>query len=163
MARCRILVRRWLIVVVVASASFAPVAQAQSRPKVEFEFGAWSPQASGSHVKLDAIEIGATGWMTTSFGVTVGGLFGVGNRFRMAKPVVVINRFSVRGDFKIDVGVGWIRFFNRHPLNSYNTAVAEFLVGRRLAGRFGAKAGFGIVPRGDDSFHFLKLVGTVSF
>ena len=83
MARHRALVQRWLVVVVVTSGSFAPVVQAQSRPKGELErepveviaeamleaerhdpehVKRWVVLVDGAETQLDLVEAGAAAY-----------------------------------------------------------------------------------------------------
>ena len=158
----RLCVSGWFLVFLVMALEVGPArttVKAQSHPTGELDIGLWLLPVP-TYVAPLALEYGATGWMTSSFGVAARGV--LGSSLKMGQ-VVVENRFFVKRDFKVDVGIGWIRIFNEHADRDYNTAVIEVLVGYQWPGRFGVKAGLGGIAQADDSILFPKVLASMSF
>ena len=130
--------------VVVAAVAWAAAAQAQTRSRVDLEFG------GGSLAGRPGLVIGATSWVGDHSGVAVRSIFIPESDFERTYwgsglEAQYRHRESVRGDFEIDFGVG-LMFWRPPGWADFSTfETVEVLVRRRLLERLDVKAGFGVV------------------
>lgn len=146
----------------------AAAAGAQERSNGELQAGAW--------LAPGAFEAGVTAWVTDSAGLTARGVFrppaAPGGNLRWAAAMISFRR-TWENDFECNLGVGVVH--TRHVGGVYpagretvhSDVYVELLVGRRLSGRFGVKAGVGVplvVVDADNGFGVApKVLGVVSF
>ena len=153
------------------------VAHAQSRSRVDVEFGGWTLSTWPGFV------MGATGWMNDHSGVAVRGVFVPGSTMRAGSrrrgfETLYRHRGFVR-NVEIDFGIG-LMFVDQEDYFAYGRwrrlrwlalETTELLVGPRFPGRFGVKAGLGfhsaflrLQSGGEDMYADLtvKLMAVVS-
>lgn len=133
------------------AATCCPVADAQTRSRADVEFGGWVMVGQPGFV------MGATGWVNDHSGVVVRGFvvpgFTItGGNFRGFETLYHYRRFV--GDFEINLGAGLMYLTGQESAVARSPTVprdrwsgwiprTDVLVGRRLLGRLGVKAGLG--------------------
>lgn len=146
----------------------AAAAGAQGRSNGELQVGAW--------LVPGAFEAGVTGWVTDSVGLTARGVFrppaAPGGNLRWATAMISFRRTWENG-FECNLGLGVFQtrhvggFYSAGQETVHSDVYVELLVGRRLSGRFGVKAGFGVplvVVDADHGFGIApKVLGVVLF
>ena len=123
------------------------MAEAQTRSRADVEFGGWVMVGQPGFV------MGATGWVNDHSGVVVRGFvvpgFTItGGDFRGFETLYHYRRFV--GDFEINLGAGLMYLTGQEapstmPRGRWSGWIprTDVLVGRRLLGRLGVKAGLG--------------------
>ena len=168
MARRRLGACRWLLAAALLAGPFAAGAGAQVRSNGELLAGAWADPG--------AFEIGVTGWATRWFGFTARGVYrpgAVDGHRRRPNLRWVAMMFSLRWVWgtRVECNVGFGGLDSRVAVSGGGSVVdetgyyLEYLVGYRIAGRVGFKAGVGMPAINvEDAFHPIpKVLGVVSF
>lgn len=130
--------------VVVVGVAWATAVQAQTRSRVDVEFGV------GSLTVRPGLVMGATGWVNDHSGVAVRSIFIPESDFERIHwgsgfETQYRHREFIRGNFEIDFGIG-LMFWRPPGWADFNTfETVEVLVRRRLLERLDVKAGFGVV------------------
>lgn len=175
LARRRLGACRWLLAAALLAGPFAAEAGAQVRSNGELLAGAWADPG--------AFEIGVTGWATRWFGFTARGVYRPGavvhrpdavhGQRRRPNLRWVAMMFSLRWFWgtRVECNVSFGAFDSRIVAVSGGGSVAdetgsylEYLVGYRIAGRVGLKAGVGIPAINvGTAYPTPKVLGVVSF
>lgn len=145
----RVAVRCTIAAAVIAAAACGTAAQAQSRSRVDLEFGSF--RTAGE----PGLALGVTAWLNDRSGVAVRGIYWPGTheeRDWKGFETQYHHRGFI-GDFEFDYGIGLMFLTAEEPphpsrptLRRTRTDVGEtleVLVGRRFLDRFGVKAGLG--------------------
>ena len=148
------------------TATCCTAAEAQPRSRVDLEFGGWVMVGQPGFV------MGATGWANDHSGVVVRGFvvpgFSTtkGGNFRGFETLYHYRRFV--GDFEINLGAGLTYLTGQASAVAWSPTVprdrwsgwlptTDILVGRRLLGRLGVKAGLGTRTRTDESDYIIRF------
>ena len=147
-------------------AACGTTAGAQPRSRVDLEFGGWVLAGEPGFL------MGATGWVNNHSGVVVRGFvvpgFSItkGGNFRGFETLYHYRRFV--GDFEINLGAGLMYLTGQVSAVAWSPTVprdrwsgwfprGDLLVGRRLLGRLGIKAGLGTRTFVDDVDYIVRF------
>ena len=145
-------------------------AAAQSRSRVDLEFGGWVL------AEEPGLVMGVTGWMNDHSGVAVRSIVAPrftetkGGNFRGFETLYHYRGFF--GDFEIDLGAGLMYLTGQSSAIAWSPKAprdrwsawfprTDILVGHRLLKRLGVKAGLGTRTGADFSDHIFKFIVVV--
>lgn len=143
-----------------------PAAEAQARSRADLEFGGWVMAGQ------PGFTMGATGWVNNHSGVVIRGFvvpgfsITMGGNFRGFETLYHYRRFV--GDFEINLGAGLMYLTGQASAVAWSPTVprdrwngwfprGDLLVGRRLLGRLGVKAGLGTRTFVDDVDYIVRF------